>query len=803
MSSVAVSNQPILDTKLVMSATDDNYERLKNTYKRVKLYPQAYNLGVDYPKHDLRDKSNFAPCVSFNTVPSCLGSSAFDDPLEEFPGVQIPPEYSLSDLYSNEKLANKLADSHQDYFSHQDYMDGHKISSPLHKRRTHKSLTDVFKVAENGKIVRVDYPSRPAITNDAFIMTRNRRQWHQLWDQRKNNFTDRLEDKSKWFQYPDILFPQPRTRFSVMSSDGYTPLTKDQRRTEKVLHSKIGHPAIPRTLLCHISGRSHTWVALDWTVRQLAQDTDHIVVIANLPRLAGTSSSLHSRSMSLGRSQSRSRSRLRSELCQGTRSLSAGPRNGDNEAVHDHFIEWASGYTKQSVEDKVNDIFKYIEVILPPELAVKVTVEIILGKTKKIMLDAINCYLPDFCIESTLKWERTDNLVVWKSRILKDVLCTKFSVPVFVVPAKRMFDFEAKMEREMLPEASTVEESPSFKTTSADPTPIPEFKELSLNRTKTEPMKFDSRDSLALNHSATDGNDDTDGFDSNTAVSSNDHLSLKEKMRLARQKHRQNIMKDLADIESDNSLSHSEKKIGSLDGILRETLHFSLELQNMSQEDFDGEPEEFNQLKRIITGSTKAVPNSKKSMLDVLDTPKSEGQRHRRHKRTGSHHGQSSSRPSTHKPRSGQIKFASNVNARDGHQALGNNRVKNQLELPRPSLGQYSFSQNNLTGNDGNRDDEELRRVSSAGSTVTLRKVKSANNAEKVRTSGSLSPSHSHGSPGAPHTHKRKNSGSGFFSLFKSGGSKSRSLSRKNSSGSDSDRIDSSDGKKKRSFFGW
>lgn len=774
-----------------MSANDDNDEALKNSYKQIRLYPKVAKRVTDSSKHELRKSDDFSPCVSFNTVPSYLGSSSLDDPLgEDFPGVQIPPDYSLSDLFGNEKLANKLANSHQDYFSHRDYMNGHKVTSPLPRKTIHKSLADVFKVAENGKIVRVDYPSRPAIINDAFIMTKSRPQWHQMWDKKKNAFGERLEDKSKWFQYPELLFPPPRRRSTVMSADGYTPLTKEQRRKEKVIHSKVAHPTIPRTLLCHISGRAHTWVALDWTIRELAEDTDHIVVVANLPRLAGTDSDT-GRTRSLGRS--RSRSRIRDDPYKLQRSLSAGPRMDDNEAVHERFIEWASGYTKETVENKVKDIFGYIEVVLPPELAVKVTVEIVLGKTKKIMLDAINCYTPDFCIESTLKWERTDNLVVWKSIILKDVLCTKFPVPVFVVPAKRMYNFEFKMEREFSSEAEVTGSPTSITPSTHKTTPISEFEDLSLDRSKTEPAIFDSRDSLALNHAGTDGNDTTGGESDDD---SKNKLTLKDRLRLARQTHRQNMMRDLSKIEENDKLNYGEKKIGALDGVVEETLRFSLELQNMSKQDFNGEHEEFNKLKKIITGNTKPVPNSKRSMLDVLDTPKSDGRHRSRHRRTGSHQG-SSGHSASRKPRSGQIKFAPNVNAKDGHQALGNTRTKNQLELPRPSLGPYSFSQNNLDENDT---DDELRRVNSGGSSVTLRKVKSANNVAKVRSNGSLSPTRSHGSPDSHHHHKGKHSGSGWLSLFKPGSSKSRSRSRANSSGSDTS---SSEGKKRRSFFGF
>ncbi|GAV51674.1 hypothetical protein ZYGR_0AF01450 [Zygosaccharomyces rouxii] len=766
-----------------MCMQDDKDNVLKNAYRHIKLYADLPEVTAKHSKHHPNDERQFRACVSFDTVPLTLGSSSFDDPSADFPGVQIPPEFSLDDLCSNKGIARRVASNHNDYYSP-------RGPASQNKRLTRKSLADSFKRSENGKIVRVDYPSEPAIFNDALILTRSKGQWHQMWSEKKAYFAAKLDEKYKWFQYPTILFPPTGPKSSVMSSDGFTPLSKEQRRKEKVLNLRLGHLPNPRTILCYISGRRHTWVALDWVLRQLAQDTDHIVIVANLPKF---SSSISGRS--------------RSKVKGGSsfyRSLSVGPNNGENEAMHDNFMEWSSGYNKYDVERKIMDIFEYIKVILPPKLAVKITVEVAIGKTKKVMLDAVNCYTPDFCVEGTLKWERTDNLIVWKSRLLKDVLSTKFSIPVFVVPAKRLFDFEAKMERDFLPRGTKVGGKP---TEAIKPSPLTME---TLEKTKSEPSNFDSTDSLVLNYSSAVRSDIEDDIDSNSGQDSDeDDLTVKEKLSLARQTHRKNMMKELRGVESNNKLDYAQKKVGALDSIIKQTLEFSEELQNITEEDFKGDSgEELHNLKKVITGSTKVLPNSKKSMLDVLDTPKSVSPH--RHQRSGQR-----------KPRSGQIKFAPNVNAKDGNKALGNSRGKNYLDVARPSLGPHSYSHNQVDGIGKPNSGAELRRVSTGDSTIPLRKVVSANNVARIKSndSNSLSPIHSSGSiPGSRSSssrrnrHSKKSSGGrsegsgGLLSFLIPSGSRSHSQSRRSSSGSDSERSSvksPSGGKKKRSFFGW
>ena len=248
---------------------EDNTESLKNTYKTVKLYPELQGTGKGDKKleDDKVVRQKFKPCVSFNTVPSYMGDDNGDDGLD-FPGVQIPNEYTMEEYYDDESgyMSNNM-----EYFLRNNYLtDNSKFGgSPPPRNLSDKAaaLNSMFRIAQNGKIVRVDYPTTPTITNDAIIINRAQPGWSSAWLARKSRIEERIKEKQTHFRFPHITFPQqPLTKKRINSHDGYTPISKDERRRERVLQEKVGFPNSPKTILCHVSGRRHTWVALDWAL---------------------------------------------------------------------------------------------------------------------------------------------------------------------------------------------------------------------------------------------------------------------------------------------------------------------------------------------------------------------------------------------------------------------------------------------------------------------------------------------------------------------------------------------------------
>lgn len=734
----------------------------QKTYKHIKIYPtpqlissKKASLGGD--KKRVVDK-NFKPCVSFNTVPKYLGDKDGDDGLD-FPGVQIPPEYTMEEFYDDE---SGFVSYNAEYFLRNQYVTDVSSfgGSPPPRNLSNKgaALSSMFRVAQNGKIVRVDYPTTPTIMNDAIVINRARAGWEKLWYERKEKIKKRLDDKQTCFRYPEIIFeskPSPKAR--IISGDGYTPLTKNERRRERILNEKVGFPNTPRTILCHISGRRHTWVALDWTMRKLAQNTDHIVVLANIPRFSGASSGSGSSSHRLEARGGRGR----------RRSLSVDVKGAVNEGGDEGVVEWTSGYRADAITSKLEDLLEYIAVIVPKDIVVKVTVEIVIGKTKKIILDAMNVYTPEFVTSTTLKWERTDSLVMWKCKSLTDVLCTRYPVPVFVLPVKRMHELEEDLQEEFAPKKSYLSYDSIESSEPLSPT-------LQSQPNKDKQLVPESP-ALLIETPASDS--DSDFSDSSIDIASLKSTS-KSDLIAAANKHREEISRNLKSFENEKYDSNIAKHLKRLDMIVKSSLDFSLHVQNMTQEDSEAG---FEKLKRVITGGTASISYSKRSMLDVGDAPKRSVYKN----------------VSSSRPRSSQIKFASNVTSRDGNRALGNKLKPSKSAESPPTSRSLSPSSR---GRPSRRSNEEVRsKLKVTPSANTIRKVRSTSNISRVKSNDSIASSSSVSSG------KKK---SGFLSIFKGSGSRSRSTSRRNSMGSsDNETISSSDsdaGKKRRSkLFGF
>ena len=197
----------------------DQDEALRNSYKYVKLYVREdqledtvsvlANQDEDKVTNDdsrslvsILDSSSsvkkkckgsnekYLPCVSFNTVPRTKASSPLDEEKREFPGVQIPGDYTMEEYYDDE--SGYTSDNNSDYFSGNNYSNKRegsvspgRYSSPPPASRRNIKIGKMFKISENGKIVREDYPTTPTDINDALVISRAYANWRQLWIKKK------------------------------------------------------------------------------------------------------------------------------------------------------------------------------------------------------------------------------------------------------------------------------------------------------------------------------------------------------------------------------------------------------------------------------------------------------------------------------------------------------------------------------------------------------------------------------------------------------------------------------------------
>lgn len=766
----------------------------------------------------VRANAKVRPCVSFNTVPLPSKHTLLDEYEQDFPGVQLfPQEYTMEEYYDDE--SGYVSEDNQNYMLHNSYITP-EIVERLNKNATTRSsspppldreypsagkqkkmsskqqanITKMFKIAKNGRIVREDYPSRPTLVNDAFILNRDLNDWHNTWRSRRHTIEQRKEDLSETFEYPQLLFPQ-QTKPSepvIMMGEDYKPLTKEQRKKEKIIHKKIESTSGPRVVLCHISGKRHTWVGLDWTIKRLSNDGDHIVVLAHIPRMISSRRLITSASASRSRSRTRSRSRdvNRKAYNKGDYEASAfslGQDNNENLNKHEDFVEWASGYSQEDVETTMENIFDYIANILPEERSVKITVEVVVGAALHTIIDATNAYQPDLMVASTLRWERTDNLVLWKSNLLIDKLATVFPLPLFVVPARRMFLFEHGLEEESKQieislEKENIEMEKENNVTGdiveseADKKIVPPKRIGTIGPPERRLVGADSftagfnmkRPSLGTSVSAPIAEnvfEEESGSETGSDVDSelsdlssdegNDKLTVREKLHLKARSYRLQTAQYLKDLDNNKSISHEEIQIKKVETIINQTIKFSLAIEDLGSESDDDDDVGLTKLKRVITGGAVLNPQSgsKKSMLSVLDNPKTTRKKKSLSATTS---GVSGNRV----PRSSQIKFASSVKHKDGNNALGNSVVhtKPQIQVHAASEDSSPKLTPIRSYNTGSSNQAGLKTMKSNNS---LRRVKS-NDSSRISQSSKKSSS--------------STSSGGFMSLFK-GKSKERSES--------------------------
>ncbi|AET37820.1 uncharacterized protein Ecym_2063 [Eremothecium cymbalariae DBVPG len=92
----------------------------------------------------------------------------------------------------------------------------------------------------------------------------------------KNVQRQKTEVNSPAILYPSRPCVSYRAVSCTMAHPAYRTYVSD--RCGSSTHETL------RTVACHISGRQHTWSAVDWYVHRLAQNGDHLVILASLPR---------------------------------------------------------------------------------------------------------------------------------------------------------------------------------------------------------------------------------------------------------------------------------------------------------------------------------------------------------------------------------------------------------------------------------------------------------------------------------------------------------------------------------------
>lgn len=700
----------------------DNDEKLRNSYKNIFF---NYNLnGLPY-EHDINQ--DIKPTVSFNTVPLILGTSSCES---DFDGVQvghvpIPIHTALPSL--------SLGEDFQTLKKKFDNLNSLTFES-------YNNIDKIFHLTPNGKLVRKDYPSRPTIVNDSMIINQYYLDWLQSWKSHRLELENRLNSrKSSIFKYPGIVIPSSNPKPIIMNDD-YIPLTKNQRKKMAIINSKIPSVNSPRTIICHLNGRKHTWVPLDWLLDSGLHDLDHLVVLTNIPRM------LHRIDPSTKKKIHNSNDDINSSNC--------NINNASGNLWGDSLI-----YEKPCILETCYNILTYIYFLLSNRkytIRIKITIDIVIGKTKKILIDSINLYTPDIIIVPTLKWERNSRLIDIKSNYLKDNLCVNFPIPTIIVPVKRLFQFELNLQQRLnmntspfqttkhesiagttgvslSPQSSVITSDESLRSVNSF-TADHCYSEMTIisNNMSSSSYKDDNNN----NNNNNNGDDDNDGYDydyddwkvvnQEQFLSNIQGLFITSQLYLVAKRYRQNMHEEISQLETNkNNMTRSDYLIRKLDSVLNNSIGGSLMINNLNDYKVsdDVDLKGFARLKRVITGGEPVCCMSSRPMTDV-----SAYKSNKLNNRTKDFNNNNAI---VNKRGSSQIIFASDVKVQDGKKALGNFKIGRSSSISgKPIISVTSQKKVSI-----NQNNNMLRKVCSNDSGKSSRSIKSDDGLYSKKTS--------------------------------------------------------------------
>lgn len=238
------------------------------------------------------------------------------------------------------------------------------------------------------------------------------------------SITNNLDvNMAKFLQKPPDYPTQP-----IITHKGCT-YTKKHKDFEglylgKVTDSKGNYlrPVLPRrVILVYISGRRHTWVALDWILSKFIENGDSVIIVSSVHESL-LQEPPHRRRKSYG-SSSPEFPRYK------TRKGKAKP---------------------ETIKLIARKIMNYSMELINPNVIAKVSIELAVGETKQVLKEMYKLYEPS--VVATGSKPRTNiaaPLRSWTSSKLTDRLVKNFPLPLIVTPAVNMGRFERDLRKEI------------------------------------------------------------------------------------------------------------------------------------------------------------------------------------------------------------------------------------------------------------------------------------------------------------------------------------------------------------------
>ncbi|CCH44648.1 hypothetical protein BN7_4217 [Wickerhamomyces ciferrii] len=306
-----------------------------------------------------------------------------------------------------------------------------------------------------------------------------------------------------------------------------------------------------RSIIVYITGRRHSWVALDFAIDKCLKNGDHLVVVSRIP--------------------------------------------------------YSNDFRNYKTKDQINfrktaeNLKKYLNFLINDDKIIKITIDLFqFNSTYTILNEIIKIYEPSTLVTSTkpnLKFKRNQT---WKTARITDRLIKNFSLPIVVVPAFTMNDYEIEFFNRKINEQCIDENLNQLQ-----------------NKLENVNMNDDSINSIVSNDD--DGDDDSD----NISIDSNDS-EISENSGDSDLESNSSSFKDLTRTISnyqdvlENFINENESKEIKQDFFLKKLnkitdINHKISLKFMETSNNGGEGAA---LVRSLTGLPELEKT--KSMLDVL-----------------------------------------------------------------------------------------------------------------------------------------------------------------------------------------
>ncbi len=276
----------------------------------------------------------------------------------------------------------------------------------------------------------------------------------------KNNDRDRIKnliqhENQHHNQDDDVYVPSPLVKTNTAHNSTKSSIKQEILKYDKLTAKNFQR----RCILCYISGRRHTWVALDYLSTLFLKNGDYLVITASVSESEANRIARHSnydddiyhpRSRSVSNiraSPSRDRGRNRNPLSRIKSldpNISINHHLAGNEIDSDNNTSAQSAETRRSIATIAKDIINYVSYLIDPNLVISVRVDIIVGSTKDTLKEGVELYQPTLIVTGAKNTATTTNRSD-DSKKLSDRLLVKSPVPVILVPGNTMANFEIKV----------------------------------------------------------------------------------------------------------------------------------------------------------------------------------------------------------------------------------------------------------------------------------------------------------------------------------------------------------------------